>query len=169
VIRLLDTSEFKELEYPEELKGSWFYYVFFKEHKTLDGICCVYFNNKHMSGSVLVGEYIPNDYPDVYATWKRADVFGNILTDRMAVSPILRKMGIGKTSLSYGAKVLKYMFSKNLIHEYGSEIGNKMYSSAFKVNNVKNTSVEETIDLRDQFFDQPAYPYVFFGKRVVSG
>ena len=168
MISVLDTSEFKELAYPEELKGSWFYYVFFKNHKTLDGICCVYFNDKYPSGSICVGDYILNDYPDVYATWKKVDVLGNILTDRMSVSPILRKLGIGKTSLYYGSKVLKHLFKKTLTHEYGSEIGNKMYSSAFKTDNVKNTAVEETIDLREQFFDQPAYPYVFFGRRVAK-
>lgn len=167
MIRVLDTSKVKELSYPEELKGSWFYYVFFKNHKTLDGICCVYFNDKYPSGSVCTGDYLLNDYPDVYATWKKEDTFKNILTHRMSVSPILRKMGIGKTSLYYGAKILKHLFNKNLVHEYGSEIGNKMYSSAFNTNDVKNTPVEENIDLREQFFEQPAYPYIFFGKRVV--
>jgi hypothetical protein len=166
MIEVLDTSNFKELDYPKELVGSWFYYVFFKNHKTLDGIACVYFNNKYPSGSICVGNYILNEYPDVYATWKKVDDIGNILTDRMSVSPILRKGGIGKASLYYGSKTLKHIFDKNLVHEYGSEIGNKMYSSAFKTDNVKNTLVENTIDLRQQFFDQPAHPYIFFGKRV---
>jgi hypothetical protein len=167
MIRVLDTSRFKQLEYPEDLKGSWFYYVFFENHKTLDGICCVYFNDKYPSGSVCVGDYILNDYPDVYATWKKKDSDGNILTDRMAVSPNLREMGIGKTSLYYGANALKYLFDRNLIHEYGSEIGNRMYSAAFDTDNVEDTPVENAIDLKEQFFDQPAYPYVFFGKRIV--
>lgn len=166
MIKVLNPSSFKELKYPEELEGSWFYYVFFKNHKTLDGMACVYFNDKYPSGSVCVGEYILNDYPDIYATWKKEDDFKNIMTDRMLVSPVLRKKGIGKSSLHYGSKVLKQIFNKNLVHEYGSEIGNKMYSSAFKIDNVYNTPVEQTIDLREEFFDQPAYPYVFFGKRV---
>lgn len=166
MIKVLDTSSFKELTYPKELEGSWFYYVFFENHKTLDGIACVYFNDKYPTGSVCIGDHILNDYPDVYATWKKEDDIGNILTDRMSVSPIFRMKGIGKTSLYYGSKVLKHLFHKTLVHEYGSEIGNKMYSSAFKTNHVKNTSVEQAIDLREDFFDQPAYPYVFFGKRV---
>lgn len=168
MIEVLNTSNFKELVYPEELKGSWVYYVFFKDHKTLDGICCIYFNDKYPSGFVCIGDYILNDYPDVYATWKKEDGQKNIFTDRMLVSPILREKGIGKTSLYYGSKVLRYLFGKNLVHEYGSEIGNKMYSSAFKVNNVENTPVEQTVDLREQFFIQPAHPYIFFGKRVVG-
>jgi hypothetical protein len=58
LIKVLNTSSFKELDYPSELKGSWFYYVFFKNHKTLGGIVCVYFNEKYPSGSVCVGDYI---------------------------------------------------------------------------------------------------------------
>lgn len=168
MIRVLDTSEFKELEYPEELKGSWVYYVFFKNHKTLGGIVCAYFNNKYPSGSVFVGDHILNDYPDVYGTWKKDDEFGKIVMDRVAVSPILRNRGIGRAAVYYGAKILEHFFNKKVAHEYGSEIGNRLYSSAFKTNNVKDTPVEETIDLREHFFDQPAYPYVFFGKRVVN-
>lgn len=168
MIEVLNTSNFKELVYPDELKGSWMYYVFFKNHPTLDGICCVYFNDRYASGSVCLGNYILNDYPDVYATWKKEDSVGNIFTDRMLVSPTLRKKGIGKISLLYGSKILKTLFSKNLVHEYGNEIGNKMYSSAFKTDNVANTSAEQAIDLREQFFDQPAYPHIFFGKRVIE-
>jgi GNAT superfamily N-acetyltransferase len=166
LIRVLDTSGFKELEYPEELKGSWFYYVFFENHSSLDGIACVYFNDKYPSGSVCVGDYILNDYPDIYATWKKIDEFKNVVADRMLVSPILRKRGIGKSSLYYGAQVLKYMFDKNLVHEYGSEAGNRLYTAAFKDNPVETAAQEESLDLREEFFDQPIEPYVFFGKRA---
>lgn len=166
MIKLLDTSGFKELEYPEELNGSWFYYVFFENHKTLGGVVCVYFNDMYPSGSVCVGDYILNKYPDIYGTWKKDDEFGNISSDRMSVSPILRKRGIGKIALFYGAQALKYLFNKNFIHEYGSAIGNRLYSSAFNVESIKDTSVEEAIDLKEEFFDQPIEPYVFFGRRV---
>ena len=165
---ILDTSRFEELAYPKELKGSWFYYVFFDNHPTLSGIVCVYFNDKYPSGTVLIGEYVLNDYPDVYGTWKKDDQNGNIISDRLAVSPTLRKRGIGKVALFYGAQALKYLFNKNFIHEYGSEAGNRLYSSAFGINNVEDTKVEEKIDLREEFFDQPAYPHIFFGRRVAK-
>jgi hypothetical protein len=168
LIKVLNTSSFKELDYPSELKGSWFYYVFFKNHKTLGGIVCVYFNEKYPSGSVCVGDYILNDYPDIYGTWKIDDEFGNILSDRMSVSPILRQKGIGKVALFYGAQALKYLFNKNFIHEYGSELGNKLYSSAFNVEPIEDTKVEEAIDLAEHFFDQPIHPSVFFGKKVLK-
>jgi GNAT superfamily N-acetyltransferase len=168
MFKVLDTSSLKELKYPEKLKGSWIYYVFFKNHPKLNGIMCVYFNNKFPSGTICVGDYILNDYPDVYGVWKGDDGLGNILSDRFSVSPILRKKGIGKELLIYGEKGFRYLFNKNLIHEYGNEIGNRLYSSAFKTDNVANSSADQAIDLREQFFYQPAQPYIFFGKRVVE-
>lgn len=162
---LVDTSSFK-VEYPEKLSGAWVYYVFFKDHKTLDGIICAYFNDKHPSGSVYVGDYILNDYPDVYGTWKKDNDSKKNVMDRIAVSPILRKKGIGSAALYYGANLLEHLYDKSFDHKYASEIGNKIYSSAFDVmSDVDSTSIE-AIHLREEFFEQPAYPYVFFGRRV---
>jgi GNAT superfamily N-acetyltransferase len=166
MITVLDSLKLKDLEYPKELKGSWFYYVFFTDHPTLNGIVCVYFNDKYPSGSVCIGDYILNDYPDIYGTWKNDDGAGNIVSHRMSVSPLLRNKGIGKAALLYGAQVLKHMFNKNFTHEYGSEIGNKLYSSAFGAENAGNPEVGHSLDLREDFFDQPAYPHIFFGRRV---
>lgn len=162
----VDTSSFKELEYPKELDGAWVYYVFFKNHKDLGGIVCAYFNDKYPSGSVYVGDKILNDYPDVYGTWKKEDEFSNIVMDRVSVSPVLRQKGIGRAAVFYGARVLELYFNKNVLHTYGSSIGNRLYSSAFNVSNVEDTPVETALDLREDLFDQPIYPYVFFGRRV---
>ena len=168
MLKLLDTSEFEELRYPKELEGSWFYYVFFENPNFLGGIVCVHFNDKYPSGSVLIGDHILNDYPDIYGTWKPDDEDGNIFSDRMLVSPILREKGIGKVALFYGAQVLKYLFNKNFVHKYGSLPGNRLYSSAFNVDPIENTSMEEAIDLREQSFEQPIEPYIFFGRRVLK-
>lgn len=163
---ILDTSRFEELAYPKELRGSWFYYVFFDSHPTLSGIVCVYFNDKYPSGTVLIGEYLLNDYPDVYLTWKKDDTFGNVMADRVLVSPSLRMNGIGRSSIVYIEKSLKHLFKKTLKYDYGSDIGNRLWSSAFRINNVEDTKVEKKIDLIEDSFDQPAYPHIFFGRRV---
>ncbi len=166
MFELVDTSGIKNLEYPKELSGAWVYYVFFKNHKNLGGIVCAYFNDKYPSGSVYVGDQILNDYPDVYGTWKKDDEFNKVVMDRVAVSPILRNKGIGRAAVFYGAKVLESCFNKKVSHEYGSEIGNRLYTSAFSVDIVEDTSVENAIDLREDLFYQPIYPYIFFGRRV---
>jgi len=174
VKKILETLSFLELDFPKELTGGWFYFVFFKNHEYLDGIACLYFNDKYPSGSVYVGDYIFNEYPDVYATWTKKDESGNMFTDRMHVSPFLRKNKIGTIALFYGIRSLKYLFDKEIIHKYGNELGNKMYYSAKKIfdpdfngDHIHDTATESA-DLRQKFYDNPIYPYVFFGKRVSS-
>jgi hypothetical protein len=168
MFELLDTSGFKELEYPEELKGSWMYYIFFEDKRPIDGVCLVYFNDTHPSGSIYVGDYILNDYPDVYATWKKRDESGDIFTDKMNVSPLYRNKGIGKAALAYGSASLKLLFNKNLIHKQGTEIGNKMFESALNSDNSKHYAVQNAVEVKEELFDQPTDPYIFFGKRVVK-
>lgn len=163
---LVDTSSF-DLEYPEALSGAWVYFVFFKNHGYLDGMICGYFNDKYPSGSVYVGDYILNDYPDVYGTWKKDSDSGQNAMDRIAVSPILRKKGIGSAALYYGATLLQHLYDKNFNHISGNEIGNKVYSSAFKVDsNLDPIDKNTELGFKKEFFDQPAYPYVYFGRKV---
>ncbi len=162
----IDTSGFKELKHPEELEGGWVHYVFFEGKIPIDGIAIVYFNDKYPSGSVYVGDYILNDYPGVYATWKKHDDSGDVFTDRMYVSPIYRNNGVGKAALAYGAKLLYFLFNKNLKHDYGPESGNRLFSAALNTDRIKDTPVEEALDLREELFDQPIYPYIFFGRMV---
>lgn len=164
MFELLDTSVSEELKYPEELKGSWMYYVFFNDKRPIDGVCLVYFNDNYPSGSIYVGDYILNDYPDVYATWKKRDDSGDIFTDKMHVSPLYRNKGIGKAALAYGSKSLKLLFNKNLIHKQGTESGNRMYASALDSENIAS---EKAVEVKQEFFEQPIDPYIFFGKRVV--
>jgi hypothetical protein len=165
---LVDTSGFKELEYPEELVGSWFHYVFFDNKRPIDGIAVVYFNNKYPSGSVYVGDYILNDYPDVYATWKKRDKSGDVFTDKMYVSPLYRNSSVAKSALAYGSKSLKLLFNRNLQHKYGTEIGDRLFTSALKLESVENATADKAIELKEEFFEQPLDPYIFFGKRVVK-
>jgi GNAT superfamily N-acetyltransferase len=165
---LIDTSGFKELEYPEELKPGWVNYVFFNHKMPIDGIAIVYFNDRYPSGSVYVSDYILNDYPGVYATWKKRDDSGDVFTDRMYVSPLYRNTGVGKAALAYGSKSLKLLFSRNLDHKYGPESGNRLFASALNTERVEDASVEKTVGLQKEFFDQPIDPYIFFGRRVMQ-
>jgi hypothetical protein len=89
MFNIFNIEDFKDFEYPKKLKGSWMYFVFFKDHTRLDGICCVYFNDKFKSGTILQGTKILNDYPDIYATWNKVEEDGTMFSDRMYVEPSL--------------------------------------------------------------------------------
>ena len=171
MIKVVDTSNFKGLGYPKELNGAWLYYVFFKNHplSDIDGIGCIYFNDRYPSGSVCTGEYLLNDYPDAYSSWGIPDENGNVKSDRILVSPILREKGIATAGLAYGVKMLKEVFNKTIVHSAGSEIGNRVYSSASEIANLpkyENVGIDVGVHMKKEFFDQPVYPYVFFGRRV---
>jgi hypothetical protein len=171
VIRVIDTSNFNGFEYPEQLKGAWFYYVFFENHpnKNIDGICCIYFNDRYPSGSVCVGDHILNDYPDAYSSWTKPDEDGNVKSARVLVSPILRGKGIAKAGGAYGMTMLRDIFGKTVIHDSGNELSYKAYAGAAKIANLpmfKNTKIEDGFHMSKEFFDQPIYPYVFFGRRA---
>lgn len=172
MIYLTDASKFEGFKYPEQLNGAWFYYVFFENHPNkIDGICCIYFNDKHPSGSVFTGKYILNEYPDAYSTWGQPDEDGNVESGRAFVSPVLRNRGIAIAAGAYGMKMLKDFFNKTVNHLSGNEIANKSYSSAAKLVGLpkfENPELAEGFHMTEEYFSQPVYPYVFFGKRVAS-
>ena len=167
MVTVLDTSDFKEILNLEAVQGIWFHYVFFENHKDLGGICCVYINDKYPSGSECIGEHIPNDYPDIYSTWTNDYEKDALVAERFFVSPILRNKGLAKATLLYGAKVLEHITKKKLLPpEHGNNAGNQLMSSTLDLDPTIMSTSDEGLDLKQQFFDQPVYPYVFFGKRV---
>lgn len=168
MLTTLNYQDTTNIKYPKELAGSWTSFIFFDSHPKLDGICCIYFNDKFPSGTICIGNVILNDYPDIYATWNKPDSNLNIVSDRMSVSKHLRKKGLGKISLQFGAEVLREVFDKNLTHNYGSMPGNKLWKSAFGNSDLEDLSIDLHPDLQEEHFDQPAMPYIFFGKRVVA-
>ena len=165
---ILDYQTTTNIKYPKELSGSWTNFVFFDNHSKLDGICCIYFNDRFPSGTICTSNTLFNDYPDIYATWNKPDSDRHIVSDRMSVSKHLRKNSLGKISLQFGATVLKEMFNKTLTHNYGSMSGNKLWKSAFGNLELEDLSLDLHPDLQEPYFDQPALPYLFFGKRVVG-
>jgi hypothetical protein len=172
VFSLVDTSGFKDLEWPEALKGSWLHIVLFKDHPNpkVDGIGSLYINDKYPSGSVFVGDHILNDYPDGYATIKKLDNDEGFSTGRIFVSPPFRRKGIASAATAYSFLIMNYLYSKNVVHLAGSEIGNKAVVNAAKMGNfdfdLEKAEVEEGFHMKEEFFEQPVYPTVFFGKRM---
>jgi hypothetical protein len=169
MVRVVDTSGFKELEYPEQLSGSWFYYVLFENHPNPDisGISCIYFNDKYPSGSVCMGRHLLNDYPDAYCVLGKFDDEGNMATGRMFVAPPLRQQGVASAGVAYGVRMIGYLFNKEVVHSYGSEIGNKTYAAAAEIGKLSfdGAEIEEGFHMKKEYFDQPVHPYIFFGRR----
>lgn len=163
---IVDTSAF---EHPKELEGSWMHVVFFKDHPNpnVDGIGYLYFNDKYPSGSLFVGDYIINDYPDGYLTMRKLDD-ETYASGRIFISPHLRKRGIASAATVYCFYLMKHGFNKKIAHLSGTDIANKAVVNASKIINVDlgTAETEQGFNMRKEFFEQPVYPYVFFGRRV---
>lgn len=147
--------------YPEELLGSWFCFTEIYDHPILAGICSVYFNDKYPSGTLVVTNYIIDEYPDIYATWDK-----NYVSDRMFVSPKLRKNGKGKNALIVGDQFIKFL-GNELKYSYGQHSnGDFLINGTYSLDkDIKNKKVDD-LDMFD--FRDPAYPVIHFDKRFIS-
>jgi hypothetical protein len=87
---------------------------------------------------------------------------------RIFISPHLRKRGIASAATVYCFYLMKYGFNKKIAHLSGTDIANKAVVNASKIINVDlgTAETEEGFNMRKEFFEQPVYPYVFFGRRV---
>lgn len=172
MIRVVDTSKFTDIEYPKELEGSWFFYVLFENHpnSNIRGIGGVYFNDKYPSGTLCISDHILNDYPDGYCIFGKDDGTGNASTGRVFVSPHLRQKGIASSGIAYGITMIKHLFKQTIVHSGGNEFGNKAFANAAKMVNhpYEDAKPEEGFHMQDKYFEQPVYPYVFFGRRVAE-
>lgn len=148
--------------WPEELAGSWFCFTKLENHPILAGICAVYFNDSYPSGTITVSNYILDQYPDIYATW-HSDGKSN----RMFVSPKLRKKGKGKAALIVGDQFVSWFFETELHYAYGqNENGDFLLNGAYSLNKkIKDKNVDDStmFDFRD-----PAYPIIHFDKRFIK-
>lgn len=166
MLKELDITSSKIGEYPKELVGSWWHITFFNDHPYLDGIASVYFNNKYKSGSIFYSDYMLNEYPDIYATWKKTDT-ENVNAERMYVRKDLRGNKIGPQAMYYGYVILKHFGKIVKYNNPLSKYGNDLWENAFDENIDRNNEVLDHITLKDQYFEQPANPNIFFYKRKI--
>jgi hypothetical protein len=148
-------------QYPKELFGSWFCFTKVEDHPIIAGMCSVYFNDEHPSGTMIVSNYILDQYPDIYATWDK-----DYMSNKMFVSPKLRKNGIGKNALIVGDQFIKFL-GNELKYIYGEhENGDFLFNGAYSLNKKNNNKDVNDSDMFD--FRDPAYPIIHFDKRFIK-
>lgn len=148
-------------QYPEELSGSWFCFTQIDDHPILAGICSVYFNNNYPSGTMLVSNYILDEYPDIYATWDK-----DYMSNKMFVSPKLRKSGKGKNALIVGDQFIKFL-GNELKYIYGDHNnGDFLFKGAYSLS--KEIEEKPVDDFQMFDFRDPAYPLIHFDKRFID-
>ena len=73
---------------PNELKGSWIH-VTKLNHSSIKYVSAIYFNDMHPENTVIVSDYLPTTYPDLYCTVNK-----NGRNERVYVNPKYRKTGL---------------------------------------------------------------------------
>lgn len=166
MLKELDKTNSYLAEYPKELFGSWWHVVFFDNHPVIDGIAMVYFNDKNPNGTIFISNYMLNEYPDIYATWKKTDT-DEVYAERMHIRKDLRGKNLGAIALFYGFLVLKH-FNKTLKYKNPlSKYGNDLWENAFDEEIDRDNETTNHITIKDQYFEQPANPDIFFYKRKI--
>ncbi len=148
-------------EYPKELSGSWFCFTKIEGHPILAGMCAVYFNDEYPSGTIIVSNYVLDQYPDIYATWDK-----DYMSNRMFVSPKLRKSGKGKNALIVGDQFIKFL-GNELQYSYGDhENGDFLFNGAYSLNKKNENKYVNDLNMFD--FRDSAYPLIHFDKRFIK-
>jgi hypothetical protein len=110
---------------------------------------------------MIVSNYILDQYPDIYATWDK-----DYMSNKMFVSPKLRKNGIGKNALIVGDQFIKFL-GNELKYIYGEhENGDFLFNGAYSLNKKNNNKDVNDSDMFD--FRDPAYPIIHFDKRFIK-
>jgi hypothetical protein len=73
---------------PDELKGSWIH-ITKLNHTSIKYVSAIYFNDMHPENTVIVSDYLPTEYPDLYCTVNK-----NGRNERVYINPKYRKMGL---------------------------------------------------------------------------
>ena len=72
-------------EFPKVFGNCWIQITTLDHHR-LKYVICFYFNDEYPTGTVIVSDYIRNDYGDIFITF-----YDNNETDRIYINPKFRK------------------------------------------------------------------------------
>lgn len=158
-------------DWPKNLDGWWMHLAFLNDHPTMGGICQFYFNDKQESGTISYSDYMLNDYPDGYGTWKKQADISLIFADRVWLRNDLRGNKIGPSLLVEVMKFYEYMGKIASIDKTNSVHGYNFWNAAFgdKYGDKKYLLTEDGNDffIREETYEQPIYPSILFYKRKV--
>lgn len=158
-------------DWPSKLDGWWMHFAFLNDNPKFGGICQCYFNNKRESGTISYSNYMLNDYPDAYGTWKKQEDISLILADRVWLREDLRGKKIGPSLLFEIMKFFEYMKKQASIDKTSSIHGYNIWNDAFG-NKYGDKSYllnrdDSSFNIREETYEQPIYPSIFFYKREV--
>jgi len=153
-------------EYPEKLNKYWIHITEFKKPNKIKYCVSFYKNNNFLPGTIIVSDYILNDYPDLYLTIDR-----NLLANRVYTNPELRPSGAWKW-----IGVLTRLFFYNNLEKQNVDVPSKRNLIAdIAYNKTKTILKEKHIYKKNEIqkvleIVEPArdfmYPDIWYNKRI---
>jgi hypothetical protein len=153
-------------EYPEKLNKYWIHVTEFKNPNRIKYCVSFYKNNKYAPGTIIVSDYILNDYPDLYLTIDR-----NLLANRVYTSPELRPSGAWKW-----IGVLTRLFFYNNMGQQKIDVPSKRslladiaYNNTKKILKEKHIYKKNQVETTAGITEPPRdfmYPTIWYNKRI---
>lgn len=162
----------KQIEsWPEEINGWWGHVTFFDHHPNLGGMCQWYYNNKNISGTFTYSNKLMTEYPDGYGTWFKPDEKNEVYGNRIYMRKDLRGNKFGPILMTQIFQFLEYMGFISNLGPTKSQAGYQLWTDAFGTKYGDKLEVlnrdDNDFGLREEFFEQPVHPSIFFYKRKV--
>jgi hypothetical protein len=151
---------------PKELKGSWIH-VTKVNHSRLGYVSAIYFNNMYPENTVIVSDFLPTEYPDLYCTVNKEG-----RNERVYINPKYRKTGLlGVSGLVARSIFYEYL---NVLMDVPLDRSAKTEKATSLVKSMWNESIEELpVQQRSSIsiFDidpprDPVFPDVWHGHRA---
>ena len=95
--------------WPEVLDGYWMHLAKLDNHSSISYCGSLYKNDKYKSGTIIVSNYILNDYPDVYATLDKNNELNRVYTN-----PALRPSHVWE----WWGVITKFLLKNNLNSDF---------------------------------------------------
>lgn len=151
---------------PDDLKGSWIH-VTKLNHPTIKYVSAIYFNDMHPESTVIVSDYLPTEYPDLYCTVNK-----NGRNERVYINPKYRKTGLlgvsGLVARAIFNDYLNVIMDVPLDRSIKTEKATELVKSIWK-EKVEHIPVEKRSSI--SVFDinpprDPVYPDIWHGHRA---
>lgn len=169
ILGLKDVGEYKVTVFssmPDQLKGCWIQITKLNSSH-LSYIMAGYFNDDHPENTIIVSDYLPTQYPDMYATFNK-----NLRNERVYINPIYRKKGLLGAMAMIGRSIFyDYLniivdipldFSKKT--EKAANLVKSLWQEEFEMVPVEKRSAISLFDMEPP--RDPAYPDVWHGHRI---
>lgn len=151
--------------WPEVLNGYWMHLAKLDNHSSISYCGSLYKNDKYKSGTIIVSNYILNDYPDVYATLDKNNELNRVYTN-----PALRPSHVWE----WWGVITKFLLKNNLNSDFHApKIRNKTAQDGYvryqkNINSPDKYRLEE-LTLLPNIEEPPRdfmYPTIWYNKRI---